>query len=100
VAAPSDSKPTDLAGHAREQVCSGNDPAAAVGVYSPDFRDYINAREIRIWGIVISRVEDGEIVEDWAASDTLDLVRGEPCCSPSAGFEGRDAPPDRTPRPH
>jgi hypothetical protein len=75
VAAPSDSKPTDLAGHAREQVCSGNDPAAAVGVYSPDFRDYINAREIRIWGIVISRVEDGEIVEDWAASDTLDLVR-------------------------
>jgi hypothetical protein len=24
---------------------------------------------------VISRIEDGEIVEDWAASDNLDLIR-------------------------
>jgi predicted ester cyclase len=32
-------------------------------------------RPIRIWGIVISRIEDGEIVEDWAASDNLDLIR-------------------------
>ncbi len=32
-------------------------------------------RPIRIWGIVISRVEDGEIVEDWAASDSLDVIR-------------------------
>jgi predicted ester cyclase len=32
-------------------------------------------RPIRIWGIVISRVENGEIVEDWAASDSLDLIR-------------------------
>jgi predicted ester cyclase len=32
-------------------------------------------RPIRIWGIVISRIEDGEIVEDWAASDGLDVVR-------------------------
>jgi hypothetical protein len=24
---------------------------------------------------VISRIEDGEIVEDWTASDSLDLVR-------------------------
>lgn len=32
-------------------------------------------RLIRIWGIVISRIEDGEIVEDWAASDSLDVVR-------------------------
>jgi hypothetical protein len=24
---------------------------------------------------VISRIENGEIVEDWAASDNLDLVR-------------------------
>jgi hypothetical protein len=32
-------------------------------------------RPIRIWGIVISSVEDGEIVEDWAASDSLDLIR-------------------------
>jgi predicted ester cyclase len=32
-------------------------------------------RPIRIWGIVISRIENGEIVEDWAASDNLDLIR-------------------------
>jgi predicted ester cyclase len=32
-------------------------------------------RPIRIWGIVISRIEDGEIVEDWAASDNLDVIR-------------------------
>jgi predicted ester cyclase len=117
---------TDLARHALEQVCSGSDPSAAVGVYSPDFHDHVNAREyhghegirqslglyqlvfsdgdmrirvedqvsegervasrwvaeghnrgrpIRIWGIVISRIENGEIVEDWAASDNLELIR-------------------------
>ena len=117
---------TDLARHALERVCSGRDVSAAVGVYSPDFHDHVNAREyhghdgirqslglyqlvfsdgdlrihvedqvsegervasrwvaeghnrgrpIRIWGIVISRIENGEIVEDWAASDSLDLVR-------------------------
>ena len=117
---------TELARHALEQVCSGSDASAAVGVYSPDFHDHINASEyrgydgirrslglyqlvfsdgdlrirvedqvsegervasrwvaeghnrgrtIRIWGIVISRIEDGEIVEDWAASDNLDLLR-------------------------
>jgi predicted ester cyclase len=32
-------------------------------------------RPIRKWGIVISRIEDGEIVEDWAASDSLEVVR-------------------------
>lgn len=119
-------EPTALARLALEQVCSGGDPAAAVGVYSPEFRDHVNAREYRghdgireslalyqlvfsdgdlrirvqdqvseggkvasrwvaeghnrgrriaIWGLVISRIEDGEIVEDWAASDNLDLVR-------------------------
>jgi predicted ester cyclase len=117
---------TDLARNALEQVCSGSDPSAAVGVYSPEFHDHVNAREyhghegirrslglyqlvfsdgdlrirvedqvtegervasrwvaeghnrgrpIRIWGIVISRIENGEIVEDWAASDNLDLIR-------------------------
>ena len=116
---------TDLARHALEQVCSGSDPSAAVGVYSADFHDHVNAREyhghegirqslelyqlvfsdgdlrihvedqvsegervasrwvaeghnrgrpIRIWGIVISRIENGEIVEDWAASDNLALI--------------------------
>jgi predicted ester cyclase len=120
------SGPTDLARDALEQVCSGSDPAAAVGVYSADFHDHVNAREyrgydgirqslggyqlvfsdgdlrirveeqvtegdrvasrwvaeghnrgraIRVWGIVISRIENGEIVEDWAASDNLDVIR-------------------------
>src|SRR5215212_8314297 len=32
-------------------------------------------RRVRLWGIVISRLEDGKIVEDWAASDSLSLVR-------------------------
>jgi predicted ester cyclase len=120
------SDPTGLARDALERVCSGSDPSAAIGVYSADFRDHVNARDytghdgirrslglyqlvfsdgdlrirmedqvteddrvasrwvaeghnrgrpIRIWGIVISRIEDGEIVEDWAASDGLDVVR-------------------------
>ena len=117
---------TELARHALEQVCSGSEASAAVGVYSPDFHDHVNASEyrgydgirrslglyqlvfsdgdlsirvedqvteggrvasrwvakghnrgrpIRIWGIVISHIEDGEIVEDWAASDNLHLIR-------------------------
>jgi predicted ester cyclase len=120
------SEPKSLARDALERVCSGSDASAAVGVYSPDFRDHVNARDysghggirrslgtyqrvfsdgdlrirvedqvtegdrvasrwvaeghnrgrpIRIWGIVISRIEDGEIVEDWAASDNLDVIR-------------------------
>ena len=32
-------------------------------------------RPVRLWGIVISRFADDKIVEDWAASDTLTLVR-------------------------
>ena len=116
----------DVARHALEQVCSGSDAKAAVGVYSETFRDHVNAAEyrghdgirkslglyqlvfsdgdlrihvedqvtegdrvasrwiaeghnhgrpIRIWGIVISRLENGEIAEDWAASDNLHLIR-------------------------
>jgi predicted ester cyclase len=32
-------------------------------------------RPVRLRGIVISRIEDGRIIEDWASSDTLDLAR-------------------------
>lgn len=32
-------------------------------------------RQVKLRGIVISRFEDGRIIEDWAASDTLELVR-------------------------
>jgi ubiquinone/menaquinone biosynthesis C-methylase UbiE/predicted ester cyclase len=32
-------------------------------------------RKVELRGIVISRFEDGRIIEDWAASDTLELLR-------------------------
>jgi len=32
-------------------------------------------RPVELWGIVISRIADGQIVEDWAASDSLSLAR-------------------------
>ena len=32
-------------------------------------------RRVRLWGIVISRLEDGQIVEDWATTNSLDLLR-------------------------
>jgi predicted ester cyclase len=32
-------------------------------------------REVRLWGLVTSRFEDGQIVEDWAATDTLQAYR-------------------------
>jgi hypothetical protein len=32
-------------------------------------------RALRIWGITISEIRDGEIVEDWSASDNLDVLR-------------------------
>jgi predicted ester cyclase len=112
------SDPTELARHALEQVCSGRDASAAVGVYSPGFHDHVNAgeyhghdgirRSLGLYQLVFSdgdlrihvedqvtegdrvasrwvaeghnrgrpvRIEDGEIVEDWAASDNLDLIR-------------------------
>jgi predicted ester cyclase len=34
-----------------------------------------HGRTVRLRGIVISRIQDGRIIEDWASSDTLDLVR-------------------------
>jgi ketosteroid isomerase-like protein len=115
-----------LAGHALENVCSTADPGRAVGVYSREFLDHVNARDyrghegireslalyqllfrdgdlrirvedqvaegdrvvsrwvadghnrgrpLRLWGITISHIADGEIVEDWSASDNLDVLR-------------------------
>ena len=32
-------------------------------------------REVTLRGIVISRFEDGRIIEDWAASDTIEIAR-------------------------
>jgi predicted ester cyclase len=119
-------EPRAVAQHALERVCSNADPAAAVGVYSRDFLDHVNARDyrghdgirsslalyqllfadgdlqirvveqvtegdrvvsrwvaeghnrgrrLRLWGITISHFADGEIAEDWSASDNLDVLR-------------------------
>jgi len=32
-------------------------------------------RRVRLWGIVISRLRDGRIVEDWSAFDGVELLR-------------------------
>jgi predicted ester cyclase len=32
-------------------------------------------RPVRTWGITLSRLRDGRIVEDWSGFDSLDLVR-------------------------
>ena len=32
-------------------------------------------RRVRMWGIVISRLRDGRIVEDWSAFDGIELLR-------------------------
>lgn len=32
-------------------------------------------RPVSVWGITISRFEDGRIAEDWSASDSLGLIR-------------------------
>ena len=115
-----------VARRALEDVCSKADASAAVGVYSGDFLDHVNARDyrghagireslalyqllfadgdlrirvvdqigeddrvvsrwvaeghnrgrrLRLWGITISHFADQEIVEDWSASDNLDVLR-------------------------
>jgi predicted ester cyclase len=32
-------------------------------------------RQVRLWGLVTSRFQDGQIIEDWAASDTSQVLR-------------------------
>ena len=32
-------------------------------------------RRVRLWGITVSRLRDGRIVEDWSAFDSLELLR-------------------------
>ena len=62
-----DDRRRGVARDALERVCSGSDPSAAAGVYS--------GRSIKTWGVVISTIEDGEIIEDRAPSDSLEIVR-------------------------
>jgi hypothetical protein len=54
----------DLHIHVEDQVTEG-DHVASRWVAEGHNR----GRAIRIWGIVTSRVEAGEIIEDWAASE-------------------------------
>jgi predicted ester cyclase len=60
----------DLAFEVVDQVAEG-DRVASRFVLSGTNR----GRSIRMWGIVISRMRDGRIVEDWSAFDSLELVR-------------------------
>ena len=60
----------DLQFVVEEQVTEGNRVASRWTLHGTH-----RGRRVRLTGIVISRFEDGQIVEDWAASDTMELVR-------------------------
>jgi SAM-dependent methyltransferase/predicted ester cyclase len=60
----------DLSFDVEEQVSEGDRVASRWTV-----RGTHRGREVELRGIVISRFEDGRIIEDWAASDTMELVR-------------------------
>src|SRR5215212_11650604 len=60
----------DLRFVVEEQVTEGNRVASRWTLHGTH-----RGKQVRLRGIVISRVEHGQIVEDWAASDTLELVR-------------------------
>jgi predicted ester cyclase len=60
----------DLAVEVVDQVAEG-DRVASRFVLSGSNR----GRQVRLWGIVISRVRDGRIVEDWSAFDSLELLK-------------------------
>jgi ubiquinone/menaquinone biosynthesis C-methylase UbiE/predicted ester cyclase len=60
----------DLSFEVEEQVSEGDRVASRWTL-----RGTHRGREVELRGIVISRFEDGRIIEDWAASDTMELVR-------------------------
>jgi predicted ester cyclase len=60
----------DLAFEVVDQVAEG-DRVASRFVLSGSNR----GRRVRMWGIVISRLRDGRIVEDWASFDGVELLR-------------------------
>ena len=76
-------EPTDLVRHALERVAIRPQSwASTAGTFAITSMRRIHVEEQVTEGdrvasrwIVISRVEDGEIVEDWAASDTVHLIR-------------------------
>jgi ubiquinone/menaquinone biosynthesis C-methylase UbiE/predicted ester cyclase len=60
----------DLRFEVEEQVSEGERVASRWTL-----RGTHHGREVELRGIVISRFEDRRIIEDWAASDTMELVR-------------------------
>ena len=60
----------DLAFDVVDQVAEG-DRVASRWVLTGSNR----GRPVRLWGITISRLRDGRIVEDWSAFDGLELLR-------------------------
>ncbi len=60
----------DLRFEVDEQVSEGDRVASRWTLHGTH-----RGRPVTLRGIVISRFEDGKIIEDWAASDTLELVR-------------------------
>ena len=60
----------DLRFEVEEQVSEGDRVASRWTL-----RGTHRGRAVELRGIVISRFEDGRIIEDWAASDTMELVR-------------------------
>jgi ubiquinone/menaquinone biosynthesis C-methylase UbiE/predicted ester cyclase len=60
----------DLSFEVDEQVSEGDKVASRWTL-----RGTHRGRSVELHGIVISRFEDGRIIEDWAASDTIELAR-------------------------
>lgn len=60
----------DLAFEVVDQVADG-DRVASRFVLTGSNR----SRQVRLWGITISRLYDGLIVEDWSAFDGLELLK-------------------------
>jgi predicted ester cyclase len=60
----------DLRFEVDEQVSEGDKVASRWTL-----RGTHRGRSVELHGIVISRFEDGRIIEDWAASDTVELAR-------------------------
>jgi predicted ester cyclase len=60
----------DLRFEVEEQVSEGDRVASRWTL-----RGTHRGREVELRGIVISRFEEGRIIEDWTASDTMELVR-------------------------
>jgi ubiquinone/menaquinone biosynthesis C-methylase UbiE/predicted ester cyclase len=60
----------DLRFDVEEQVSEGDRVASRWTL-----RGTHRGRSVELRGIVISRFEEGQIIEDWAASDTMELVR-------------------------